>query len=112
MSHPQQAGRELIPVGTLTKPPSAELKEDQTDQDSLPPYEVLDPILHLYVEQEQSVSTIVAQGFDEQTVRDVARRVDGNEYKRKQAPVALKVQEAIIVGMDINQRISKHDLIV
>lgn len=85
------AGRELIPQNTITKPPSAELKPNQVDQDSLPPYDVLDRILERYVEQEQSVSTIVAQGFDEQTVRQVARLVDHNEYKRKQAPVGLKV---------------------
>ncbi|MCK4659853.1 MAG: NAD+ synthase [Phycisphaerae bacterium] len=85
------AGRELIPENTITKPPSAELKPDQVDQDSLPPYDVLDRILQLYVEQEQSVSTIVSQGFAEPTVREVARMVDRNEYKRKQAPVGLKV---------------------
>ncbi|MFH0980307.1 MAG: NAD+ synthase [Planctomycetota bacterium] len=84
-------GRELIPLGSITKPPSAELRPDQVDQDSLPPYDLLDQILYLYVEQEQSVSTIVAAGFDERTVRDVARMVDLNEYKRKQYPVGLKV---------------------
>ena len=87
----ESAGRELIPANCITKPPSAELKPDQTDQDSLPPYDVLDRILELYVEQEQSVSTIVSQGFDKQTVREIARLVDRNEYKRKQAPVGLKV---------------------
>ena len=87
----ESAGGELIPENCITKPPSAELRPDQTDQDSLPPYDVLDRILELYVEQEQSVSTIVSQGFDEQTVREVARLVDRNEYKRNQSPVGLKV---------------------
>ncbi|HUU85622.1 MAG TPA: NAD+ synthase [Phycisphaerae bacterium] len=87
----QRAGREIIPSGTLTKPPSAELREDQTDQDSLPPYEILDPILQLYVEQEQSVDRIVAQGFDPHVVKDVVHKVDRNEYKRKQTAVGLKV---------------------
>jgi NAD+ synthase (glutamine-hydrolysing) len=84
-------GRELIPIGSITKPPSAELKPNQVDQDSLPPYDVLDQILHRYIEEDQSVDTIVAAGFDSKTVRDVARMVDLNEYKRKQAPVGLKV---------------------
>ncbi len=82
---------EIVPEGTLTKPPSAELREDQTDQDSLPPYDVLDDILERYVEREQSVAEIVSAGWDERTVRDVVRKVDGNEYKRKQAPIGLKV---------------------
>jgi NAD+ synthase (glutamine-hydrolysing) len=85
------AGRALIPEGSLTKVPSAELKPDQTDQDTLPPYDLLDEILHRYVEQEQSVGAIVAQGFPEPTVREVTRMVDRNEYKRKQSPVGLKV---------------------
>ncbi len=85
------AGQERIPENSITKPPSAELKADQTDQDSLPPYDVLDAILQLYVEREQSVEQVAAQGFDLETVRDVARRVDMNEYKRKQAAVGLKV---------------------
>ena len=87
----RRAEHEVIPARTLTKPPSAELKEDQTDQDSLPPYEVLDPILQLYVERELSIDDIVAEGFDAEVVRDVARKVDRNEYKRKQAAVGLKV---------------------
>jgi NAD+ synthase (glutamine-hydrolysing) len=82
---------EIIPVSTLQKPPSAELKHDQRDQDTLPPYEVLDPILHLYVEEERSVAEIVQAGFEEATVRWVQRRVDLNEYKRAQAAPGLKV---------------------
>ena len=83
--------REIIPRATIEKPPSAELKPDQRDQDTLPPYEILDPILELYIEQQLSVSEIVAHGWDEQTVRWVARRVDLNEYKRAQSVPGLKV---------------------
>jgi NAD+ synthetase len=83
--------RTIIPESTLTKAPSAELRPDQTDQDSLPPYEVLDPILEAYVEEAKDVSEIVAQGFDRSVVMEVIRRVDTNEYKRYQAAPALKV---------------------
>lgn len=86
-----RAGRELIPAGSITKPPSAELRPDQHDQQSLPPYEDLDAILHHYVEQEESADQIIARGFDATVVRDVVRKVDGNEYKRKQAATGLKV---------------------
>ncbi len=85
------AGREIIPEGTLTKPPSAELRADQRDEDSLPPYEVLDGILAGYIEQEMSVEAIAETGFDRATVAEVARLVDRNEYKRKQAALGLKV---------------------
>ncbi len=80
-----------IPVSTLTKPPSAELRPDQKDQDSLPPYDQLDAILQKYVEEEQSLWDIVAQGFDKALVEKVIRLVDRNEYKRKQMPPGLKV---------------------
>ena len=83
--------REVIPRNTIEKPPSAELKPDQRDQDTLPPYEILDPILQLYVEEQRSQAEIVARGFDEKTVRWVTRRVDLNEYKRAQAVPGLKV---------------------
>jgi NAD+ synthetase len=82
---------ELIPVSTIEKPPSAELKPGQIDQDSLPPYDVLDEILRLYVEENMSGRDIIAHGFDEKTVRWVQRRVDINEYKREQAAPGLKV---------------------
>jgi NAD+ synthase (glutamine-hydrolysing) len=85
------ARRELIPKSTIEKPPSAELKPNQTDQDTLPPYEVLDEILRLYVEENLSARDIVTHGFDEKTVRWVQRRVDLNEYKREQAAPGLKV---------------------
>ncbi|HEY3901064.1 MAG TPA: NAD+ synthase [Chthoniobacter sp.] len=83
--------REIIPRATIEKPPSAELKPDQRDQDTLPPYEILDPILQRYVEEQLSGAEIIAQGFDEKTVRWVVRRVDLNEYKRAQAVPGLKV---------------------
>lgn len=81
----------VIPQRVLVRPPTAELAENQTDQDSLPPYPVLDAILALYIEQDQSIADIVAQGFVEAVVRDVVRRVDQNEYKRRQAPPGIKI---------------------
>src|SRR5213082_3530731 len=83
--------REIIPRSTIEKPPSAELKPGQTDQDTLPPYDVLDEILRLYVEENLSARDIIAHGFEEKTVRWVQRRVDINEYKREQAAPGLKV---------------------
>jgi len=80
-----------IPEAILTKAPSAELRPNQTDQDSLPPYELLDQILELHVEQSQSAEEIVAQGYDEATVRRVLRLVRIAEFKRKQAAPVLKV---------------------
>jgi NAD+ synthase (glutamine-hydrolysing) len=82
---------EIIPASIIEKPPSAELKPNQKDQDVLPPYEVLDEILRLYVEENLSARDIIARGFDEKTVRWVQRRVDLNEYKREQAAPGLKV---------------------
>jgi NAD+ synthase (glutamine-hydrolysing) len=83
--------REVIPKSTIEKAPSAELKPNQKDQDTLPPYEILDEILHLYVEENLSARDIIVRGFDEKTVRWVQRRVDLNEYKREQAAPGLKV---------------------
>jgi NAD+ synthetase len=83
--------REIIPDSTITKPPSAELRPNQCDQDSLPPYDVLDAILDLYVVQMKSMSDIIAAGFDEATVRRVIRLIDLSEYKRRQAAPGLKV---------------------
>jgi NAD+ synthase (glutamine-hydrolysing) len=82
---------EVIPRSTIDKAPSAELKPNQKDQDTLPPYDVLDEILRLYVEENLSARDIIAHGFDEKTVRWVQRRVDLNEYKREQAAPGLKV---------------------
>jgi len=88
----RRAGRAPpIPQSTLDKPPSAELRPGQTDQDSLPPYDLLDVILRGYVEEGLSRRDLVAQGFAEAVVNDVARRVDLNEYKRKQAAPGLKI---------------------
>lgn len=87
----RRAGRAVIPESSLTKVPSAELRPSQHDQQTLPPYDVLDAILHQYVEQEKSADEIVTAGFDPAIVRDVARKVDQNEYKRKQAATGLKV---------------------
>jgi NAD+ synthetase len=83
--------REVIPNSSITKPPSAELRLDQCDQDSLPPYEILDAILDLYVVQGKSTADIVAAGFEEATVRKVIRLIDLSEYKRRQAAPGLKV---------------------
>jgi NAD+ synthase (glutamine-hydrolysing) len=83
--------REIIPAATIEKPPSAELKPGQVDQDSLPPYDVLDQILQLYVEENQSARDIIARGFEEKTVRWIQHRVDLNEYKRAQAAPGIKV---------------------
>ena len=83
--------REIIPQNTIDKPPSAELKPDQRDQDTLPPYEILDPILRLHVEEHHSCDEIISKGFDPETVRWILRRVRMNEYKRAQAAPGLKV---------------------
>ena len=87
----KQAGRDLIPRNSITKPPSAELRPNQTDQDSLPPYDLLDAILYRYVEEEKSGGEIVKEGFDRPTVLRVIRLVDRSEYKRRQAAPGLKV---------------------
>jgi NAD+ synthetase len=99
--------REIIPTSSITKPPSAELRPNQCDQDSLPPYDVLDAILDLYVVQAKSMSEIIAAGFDDATVRRVIRLIDLSEYKRRQAAPGLKVTtKAFGVGrrMPIAQR--------
>jgi len=83
--------KETIPAAILTKPPSAELKPGQLDTDTLPPYDVLDPILKAYVEDDLSVEDIISLGFDGRTVKRVARMVDTNEYKRRQAPPGIKI---------------------
>jgi NAD+ synthase (glutamine-hydrolysing) len=86
-----RAGREVIPEVVITKPPSAELRPDQRDDQSLPAYEVLDPILELYVEQDRTAAEIIALGFDEALVRRISRLVDMNEYKRRQGPPGVRV---------------------
>jgi len=84
-------GRAIIPPATITKPPSAELRPNQTDQDTLPDYPTLDAILALYIEENLSGGDIISRGFDAATVRWILRRVDLNEYKREQAAPGLKV---------------------
>ena len=87
----ERAGREVIPVSVLTKPPSAELRPDQFDEQSLMPYERLDPILQSFVEEDRSLDEIVASGFDETDVKRVMSLVTGAEYKRRQAAPGLKI---------------------
>jgi NH3-dependent NAD+ synthetase len=83
--------REIIPQASMTKVPSAELRFNQCDQDSLPPYEILDAILDHYVVQGRSLAEIVRLGFAAETVRQVIHLIDANEYKRRQAAPGLKV---------------------
>ena len=87
----RQAGRELVPRSTLEKPPSAELRPDQRDEDSLPPYPVLDDVLELLVEDGMAVDAIVERGHERALVERIARMVRGNEYKRRQMPPGLIV---------------------
>jgi NAD+ synthase (glutamine-hydrolysing) len=86
-----QAGNEVIPSSVLTKAPSAELRPDQKDTDTLPPYEILDPILKAYVEDDVTIDQIIATGFDRDIVTRVARLVDRSEYKRRQAAPGIKI---------------------
>ena len=84
-------GRPLIPLSSLVKPPSAELRPNQTDQDSLPPYDLLDPIIKAYVEDDYGFAELVAMGHNPDWVRQVMSAVDRNEYKRRQAPPGVKI---------------------
>jgi NAD+ synthase (glutamine-hydrolysing) len=86
-----QGGRELVPPEIVTRPPSAELRADQRDEDSLPPYEVLDAIVHGYVEEDLGREQLIARGFPETDVDRVLRLVDLAEYKRRQSPPGIKV---------------------
>ncbi len=102
LSHWINRDREIIPAASLAKPPSAELRPNQTDQDSLPPYDTLDAILEAYVVECRSVPEIIAAGFDEAAVRRVVRLIDLSEYKRRQAAPGLKVtSKAFGVGRRI-----------
>jgi NAD+ synthase (glutamine-hydrolysing) len=83
----------VIPQRVLERPPSAELAPGQQDSDSLPPYEILDPILERYIERELSVSDIIAERFDAEVVKRVAGLVDRNEYKRRQAPPGVRITQ-------------------
>jgi len=81
----------VIPARILDRPPTAELRPNQKDEDSLPPYTVLDPILRAYVEEDRSLADIVEAGFDRATVLRVIRMVDASEFKRRQAPLGVKI---------------------
>ncbi len=85
--------KEVIPWRVFERPPTAELRPGQTDQDSLPPYEILDPILQAYVEEDRTLAEIVAMGYDRRTVQEVMRLVDRSEYKRRQSPLGIKITE-------------------
>jgi len=87
----ERAGRELIPVSTIERPPSAELRPDQRDEDSLPPYEALDPVLEAYVELDRSREELLEE-FDAEVVERALRLVDRAEYKRRQAPPGVKLR--------------------
>jgi NAD+ synthase (glutamine-hydrolysing) len=87
----RQAGNEVIPVATIERDPTAELRRDQKDADTLPPYEILDPILEAHIERDFGWEEIVALGYSEETVRWVVHAVDENEYKRRQAPPGIKI---------------------
>ncbi len=111
-------GREIIPESTITKPPSAELRPGQTDQDTLPPYVVLDGILHAYVEQRLSADEIVKLGYKPEVVMDVINRIDRNEYKRYQAAPGLKVTARSFgfgwrmpIAQGFKERLNAHDLL-
>jgi NAD+ synthase (glutamine-hydrolysing) len=97
--------KEVIPLSIIRKPPSAELRPDQLDSDSLPPYEVLDQIIELYVEDDLQLGQIVAAGFDPETVTDIISMVDRNEYKRRQAAPGVRITEKAF-GRDRRQPIT------
>jgi len=91
LNDPYGTGSEPIPERIITRPPSAELRPDQKDQDSLPPYEVLDAIIERYMEHDQSIADIVAAGYSADDVERVTRLIQINEYKRRQAPPGIRV---------------------
>ena len=91
LCHYRNSLQQSIPDRVISRPPSAELAPGQTDQDSLPPYEILDQLIDLYVEQDCSAEQIIEQGFDQQDVYRVIRLIDLNEYKRRQAPVGIRL---------------------
>jgi NAD+ synthase (glutamine-hydrolysing) len=83
----------VIPRRVITRPPTAELAPDQFDQDSLPPYDALDKILDLFIEQDLSIEDIVQHGFDRELVKKVVKMVCRNEYKRRQSPTGVRISE-------------------
>lgn len=113
-----ELGGKVIPLNTIDKPPSAELRPDQTDQDTLPPYVVLDGILHAYVEQRRSADEIVKLGYKPEVVMDIINRIDRNEYKRYQAAPGLKVTARSFgsgwrmpIAQGFRERLNQHDLL-
>ena len=90
---PGNAVTEMIPSRIIERPPSAELAPGQVDEDNLPPYDILDKILELYIEHDQSAHAIIERGFAHDTVMRVLRLVDLNEYKRRQAPVGVRISK-------------------
>ena len=102
-----QAGKEVIPESILTRPPSAELRPDQKDSDSLPDYDLLDAIMKNYVELDHSVDELIEAGFDEIQVRRIVRLVDRNEYKRRQSPPGIKITPRAF-GKDRRMPITNH----
>ncbi len=91
LAHYRNSQSLAIPARVIERPPSAELREDQKDTDSLPPYEVLDPILEAFIEDDLSVDEIAALGYDRATVGRVLEMVKRNEYKRRQAPPGIRI---------------------
>jgi NAD+ synthase (glutamine-hydrolysing) len=91
LAHYVNRAKKIIPEAVLTKPPSAELRPNQTDQDSLPPYETLDAVLHLYIEENQPPAKIEKAGFDKKLVNEILKKINRNEYKRRQMAPGLKV---------------------
>ena len=85
------SGQEVVPSSVINKVPSAELRPEQKDIDSLPSYDLLDPVLTAYVEEDKSVEQIIDAGFEEEVVKRAARLVDTSEYKRRQAPLGIKI---------------------
>jgi NH3-dependent NAD+ synthetase len=83
--------REIIPQSSITKAPSAELRPNQTDQDTLPPYEIIDRVIEAYIERDEDVAAIARSGIDRRVVEDIVRRITLNEYKRRQAAPGLKI---------------------
>jgi NAD+ synthase (glutamine-hydrolysing) len=102
-----RAGTDVIPRSVIDRPPTAELRENQLDTDTLPPYDQLDPVLEAYVEEALSLDEIIGRGFSEELVRSIVARVDANEYKRRQAPVGVKITPRAF-GRDWRMPISTH----
>ncbi|HKI90948.1 MAG TPA: NAD(+) synthase, partial [Gaiellaceae bacterium] len=103
----ERAGRELIPVSIIERPPSAELREDQLDEDSLPPYADLDRVLEAYVEEDRSVEELTADGFAADVVARAVALVDRAEYKRRQAPPGVRLRSKAF-GRDRRTPITNH----